>query len=277
MRPFARIVLLAPAAILLAAAAPSKSITLERRVAKKAPIVRPVVSSLFSAHPVGLGVVDGRGPDDPTVVGAQKERGKILYEWTSTGSVPVAVSGIVAQTLRAWNVSLAGDGEADVSLALKLTRFRVDEISETFGSSYRAEVAFHADVVARGGEVLLSTDAAGKNETSGVDQRASTCNQVLTAALEEALMKIVAGTPSEASRPVVAPAPPPALPPPGTIAPAELFTELMRLKTGGVADEVLVAYIKQRKLSAPLSADEILRWTNSGIPQAAIQAALESR
>lgn len=276
MRRIAKIVSLAATVILLAAAAPSKSITLERKVPKKAPVVAPVLSSLFSGRPVGLGLVDARGVDDPAVVGAQKERGKILYEWTSTGPVPAAVSAIVAQTLRAWNMSIAGNGDAaDVSLALKLTRFRVDEISQTFGSTYRAEVALHADVVARGGEVLLSTDASGRNETSGVDQRASTCNQVLTAALDEALMKIVSGGPVEASRPVVAP--PPAPPPPGTITPFGLYTDLLRLKAGGVSDDVLVAYVRQHKLSAPLSADDILRWTNAGIPQAAIQAALEAR
>jgi hypothetical protein len=274
MRPIARIVLLASAATLLAAAAPSKSITLERKIPKKAPVVRPAVSSLFSGRPVGLGVVDTRGLDDPAVVGAQKERGKILYEWTSTGSVPAAVSGIVAQTLRDWNVTVAPGPDADVSLALKLTRYRVDEISETFGSRYRAEVAFHADVLARGGEVLLSTDASGKNETTGVDQRASICNQVLTAALEEALAKIVAGGPAEAT---AAPAAAPAPPRPGTITPFSLYTDLLRLKAGGVGDDVLVAYVKQHKLTAPLSADDILRWTNAGIPQAAIQAALESR
>jgi hypothetical protein len=276
MRPIARIVLLASAAILLAAAAPSKSITLERKVPKKAPVVRPVVSALFSGRPVGLGVVDARGLDDPAVVGAQKERGKILYEWTSTGPVPDAVSAIVAQTLQAWSVTVAPGADADVSLALKLTRYRVDEISETFGSSYRAEVAFHADVVSRGGEMLLSADATGTDETSGVDQRAATCNQVLTAALEEALMKIVTGTSFGTTREVIV-APAPAPPPPGMISPAELYTDLTRLVAGGVGVDVLVAYVNQRKLSAPLSADDILRWKTAGIPQAAIQAALEAR
>ena len=281
MRRIVTIVSLAATLILLAAAAPSKSITLEWKAAKGAAPAHAAASPLFTGRSVSVGVVDVRGQDDPAVVGAQKERGKILYEWKSTGPVAPAVATIVERLLRNWNVSVAAGPDADVSLALKLTRYRVDEISQTFGSDYRADVALHADLLTRGGETLGSMDATGTSHVSGVDQRASTCNQVLTSALEEALAKVVTGTSFGATRELVVsptePAPPAAPPPPGTITPLGLYNDLLRLKAGGVSDEVLVAYVKQHKLTAPLSADEILRWTNAGIPQPAIQAALEAR
>jgi hypothetical protein len=57
------------------------------------------------------------------------------------------------------------------------------------------------------------------------------------------------------------------------IEPEALFADLVRLKSGDVADDVLVAYVEQRKLSRPLSVDEILQWKSAGIPDAAIKAA----
>ena len=55
--------------------------------------------------------------------------------------------------------------------------------------------------------------------------------------------------------------------------PEALLSDLTRLLAGGVTEEVLVAYIEQRKLSRPLTVDEILTWKNAGIPDAAIKAA----
>ena len=66
---------------------------------------------------------------------------------------------------------------------------------------------------------------------------------------------------------------PPVAAPPILIEPDALLSDLTRLLAGGVTEDVLVAYIEQRKLSRPLSVDEILQWKNAGIPDAAIKAA----
>jgi hypothetical protein len=47
------------------------------------------------------------------------------------------------------------------------------------------------------------------------------------------------------------------------------------MKSGGVADDVLAAYVKQRRLARPLTVDEILAWKNAGIPDAVIKLAVE--
>jgi hypothetical protein len=60
---------------------------------------------------------------------------------------------------------------------------------------------------------------------------------------------------------------------PGAIEPAAMLADLTRLKAGGVADDVLVGYVEQRKLARALTVDEILQWKNAGIPDAAIKAA----
>jgi hypothetical protein len=73
---------------------------------------------------------------------------------------------------------------------------------------------------------------------------------------------------------------PPAVAVPGVAAttpiliePAALLDDLTKLLSGGVTDDVVVAYIQQRRLTRPLTVDEILQWKNSGIPDAAIKAA----
>jgi hypothetical protein len=93
----------------------------------------------------------------------------------------------------------------------------------------------------------------------------------LRAALAQGLsaVKLETAVPSAAAPVVAAPASAPSI----AIEPDALLADLTRLKADGVADDVLVAYVEQRRLSRPLTVDEILSWKNAGIPDAAIKAA----
>jgi len=42
----------------------------------------------------------------------------------------------------------------------------------------------------------------------------------------------------------------------------------------GVGTDVIVAYVKSRRVSAPLSAEEIVDWKRSGIAEPVIEAAI---
>jgi hypothetical protein len=57
------------------------------------------------------------------------------------------------------------------------------------------------------------------------------------------------------------------------IEPEALLADLTRLKTAGATEESLAAYVAGKTLSRPLTVDEILRWKDAGIPDAAIKAA----
>jgi hypothetical protein len=83
-------------------------------------------------------------------------------------------------------------------------------------------------------------------------------------------VKLDATTAAPAPAPASAETTPPVR---GAIEPDALLADLTRLKGGGVADDVLLSYVEQRKLTRPLTVDEILRWKNAGIPDAAIRAA----
>ena len=88
-----------------------------------------------------------------------------------------------------------------------------------------------------------------------------------------------AGPPSSASPAAAAAAPaaaaPAASPPsaPG-LSSAELKSKLLALMQEGVGADVLVAYVKSRRVAAPLTAEEIVDWKRSGIAEPVIEAAI---
>jgi len=55
---------------------------------------------------------------------------------------------------------------------------------------------------------------------------------------------------------------------------SELKSKLIALMQEGVGSDVLVAYVKSRRVAAPLSAEEIVDWKRSGIPEPVIEAAI---
>jgi hypothetical protein len=269
------IVFAAAAAAVSAVAAASKPIDLAYKLPKKTPVVRPALPESLTAAPVRLELSDARGADDPAVVGAQRQKGTDLYLWRAQQPVVPAVAGFVEQILKGWSVAVAPT--ADTRLAIKLTRYYVNEKSEMFGSSYRAEVRLTAALEDGAGAVLWTREAGGSAERDGPDARSATCNELLSLALRDALIEALGSTPVAGSAPVApvaAVAPAAAAAAPTVVDPAALFADLTRLKAGGVEDDVLVAYVKQRKLSRPLTVDEILAWKNAGVPDAAIKAAV---
>jgi hypothetical protein len=253
-----------------AAGAASKPITLELKLPQKPAFARPEMAALLTAGPLSLVVVDARGAEDPAVVGAQRAKGEDVYAWRAVEPVVPAVTGFVTQVLHGWSVRLAP--EADFALRLGLMKYDVNERSDTFGSTYIAEVRFMVALTDRAGAVLWTGEASGDAKRSGVDARASMCNEALSLALRRALSQALSSVTLETAAPA-APAPPPPAAAPTVIEPDALLADLTRLKEGGVADDVLVAYAEQRKLSRPLTVDEILQWKNAGIPDAAIKAA----
>jgi hypothetical protein len=260
--------LIAVAAVLLASAATaaSKPITLQLKLPAKPAFPRPEMAALLTAGPLSLVVVDARGVDDPTVVGALREKGKDVYLWRVMQPIAPEVSGLVSRLLNDWSVHIAP--ESDFGLLLDLARYYVTEKSETFGSTYLAEVHLKVALTDRAGGVMWTGEASGEADRPGVDGRASMFNEALSIALRQALAQALSSVTLESAVPATAPVAAPI-----SIEPDTLLADLKRLKAGGVAEDVLVSYVEQRKLSRPLSVDEILSWKNAGIPDAAIKAA----
>ena len=260
--------LLVVAALLVATAAgaASKPITLQLKLPAKPAFPRPEMAALLTAGPVSVVVVDARGGDDPAVVGAQRAKGKDIYLWRAAQPVAPAVTGLVTQLLRGWSVQVAP--ESEFWLRFSLTTYFVNERSDTFGSTYVADVRFDVALVDRAGVVLSMAEARGDGRRPGVDGRVAMCNEALSIALRAALAQGLSSVKLESAAPAV-----PVAALHTVIEPAALLADLSRLKAGGMADDVLVGYVEQRKLSRPLTVDEILEWKNAGIPDAAIKAA----
>jgi hypothetical protein len=258
-----------------------RPITLQYKPAGRSGPPAPAMSAALTSRTLSLDVVDARNGAEPEIVGAQRAGGKLVYEWRARNPVAEAVAAAAGEVLRGWSMNLAGD--ADLSLALKLTRYDVTETALTFGSAYHAEVGLTGTLVARGGEVVWSGEALGEAKRSGADGRPGICNELLSRALEQALGRLLGSIEIEsapATGSIVTPIiePPAAAPPPPTgLTPAKLLDEIIKLQSGGVGDDVLVAFVKQQQLDAPLTADDVLLWKQKGIPEAAIAAALGTR
>lgn len=268
--------LLLVAAILFASAAaatPSKPVTLALKLPKKPVEPAPAMAPILTAAPIALVLVDARGVEFPEIVGGQRVKGEDVYVWRAVQPVAPAVAELATQVLEGWSIHVAPD--ADLSLKLALMRFYVNERSDTFGSTYIAEVHFMVSLTDRTGAVLWTGEANGESKRPGVDARASMCNEAFSFALRRALAQALSSVKLDTAPPSARQ--PSALadvvPPPIVIDPPALFDDVTRLLAGGVTQDVLVAYIEQRKLSRPLTVDEILQWKNAGIPDAAIKAA----
>lgn len=57
------------------------------------------------------------------------------------------------------------------------------------------------------------------------------------------------------------------------LSPADLKAKIVEMKSSGVSPDVLLAYVKGQRLTRKMTAEEIIDWTKSGIPDAVIEAA----
>jgi hypothetical protein len=73
--------------------------------------------------------------------------------------------------------------------------------------------------------------------------------------------------PVRATNPVVPPAAPP-------VTPAALLTELVKLQKQGFDTDLLIDYVNKKTVSPALSADDMVKWKQAGMPPEVIKAAL---
>ena len=255
-----------------ALAAPSRPIALARAPGKDVNAAAKGIAAAWDGRTLGVGVSDARSGEDPSVVGAQQLKDKLLYQWKAEQPVEDGVRKMAEETLKSWGVAVSADSFTRLELAIKTVY--VDEVPETFGSSYRAEVELMGRVAESDTAGSTSRVVRGTGKRSGPDKRAKLCNEALTLALEDALAQLL-----------TAPAPATAAPTAAVVdatdanavTPKAMLKELMRLKEAGVGDQILLNYVRQRKLASPLSVDDILHWKVSGLPESVIQAAQEAK
>ncbi len=75
------------------------------------------------------------------------------------------------------------------------------------------------------------------------------------------------------SSPQPPPAAPSASPAPAAVTVAELKGKVLEMMREKVAPDVVLAYVRGQRLSRKMTAEEIIDWTRSGVPDAVIEAA----
>jgi hypothetical protein len=116
---------------------------------------------------------------------------------------------------------------------------------------------------------LWNGNAFGEARRYGEDESAANCNEVLSDAIKDSLVRLLSQPELQARW---APAIPGAATSDASAAPAQILEALLRLKAGGMSDDTIIAFAKKQKLSSPLTTADILQWKEMGIPEAAIQA-----
>jgi len=228
-------------------------------------------------RPVRLSVVDGRSGTDLTVIGEISDHAdKVFPIQISNDPIPWA-NEVLKKEAAASGLRVSPD--APLSLTGKLTQLRLVASTKAFGSTYSAQIQMAFTLADSRGRTLWTGTTEGDATRYGKERSGENANEVLNDALREAYTNAfedsglqgawTGGKPvasSSSSAPVAAPA--------AAISPSEMLADLVKLKKQGFTTDLLLNYVDQKTLTKPLSADDLVRWKNAGMPEEVIKAAL---
>ena len=228
-------------------------------------------------RPVRLSVVDGRSGTDLTVIGEISDHAdKVFPIQISNDPIPWA-NEVLKKEAAASGLRVSPD--APLSLTGKLTQLRLVASTKAFGSTYSAQIQMAFTLADSRGRTLWTGTTEGDATRYGKERSGENANEVLNDALREAYTNAfedsglqgawTGGKPvasSSSSAPVAAPA--------AAISPSEMLADLVKLKKQGFTTDLLLNYVDQKTLTKPLSADDLVKWKNAGMPEEVIKAAL---
>jgi len=231
-------------------------------------------------RPVALELVDARETDDPARIGTRTDDDDELYTLTATNDVTAWVEAAVHQNLQNWGIRLASD--ADRVLRVELVRFSVDETNQAVGAMYSGNVRLRFLLQSSSGApVGAAVIGSGEATRYGKKFSADNANEVLSDALIDAVADAV-DSPAihdawrddapDASTAATNESDGPAV---RAMSPDALLREVRSLLARGIAEDIIVEYVRGRALTAPLGAEEILVWNEAGVPEAILRAAVK--
>lgn len=230
----------------------------------------PTLPAGIATHPLRVTFVDGRPPAEAASVGTGTDDDDQTFPWTTSSPVLAHARAVFDRTVIGWGVGL--EEGAELSLEIRLTRFFVTEKDQAVGSSYTGEVNASYILKDSTGSVLADGSASGDARRYGRKRSEENCNEVLSDALKEAYANLLnlpglhdAWTGQRKSPEATAAA----------ITPESLLAELLALKEKGFSVELLVQYVANQILTAPLSARDIMAWGGAGVPEPVITEAMK--
>jgi uncharacterized lipoprotein YajG len=233
----------------------------------------------MSDRAVRLSVVDGRSGGDPAVIGEISDHADKLFPVRASNDAIAWASDVLTKEATAWGLKTSPD--APLSLTGKLTQLRLVGSTKAFGSTYNAQIQMTFTLADSRGRTLWESPIEGSANRYGKERSADNANEVLSSAIEEVYANAfndagLQGAWAGKGKPVAttsAPAAAAAADSP-SVSPPVLLADLVKLKKQGFTTDLLVDYVNQKTLTRALSADDLVKWKDAGMPQEVIKAAM---
>ena len=227
-------------------------------------------------RPVRLSVVDGRTGADPTVIGEISDHADKVFPLLISNDPIAWANEVLKKEAAASGIKVTPD--APLSLTGKLTQLRLVASTKALGSTYNAQIQVAFTLADSRGRTLWTGSTEGGATQYGKERSGENANEVLNDALREAYTNAfedsglqgawVGGKPIASSG---SSAPASAGP---AVTPSEMLADLVKLKKQGFTTDLLVDYVNKKTLTKALSADDLVKWKNAGMPEEVIKAAL---
>jgi hypothetical protein len=258
--------------------------------------LRPVPQAIFqgqstadanmAARPVKLVLEDGRSGPDPAVIGQTQDHTDQFFPLRTSSNVLAWTNDALQKATGAWGIKTA-DG-APLVLAGRIVRFTLNESTKAVGAMYNAEIQISFTLKNAKGGVLWESNASGDAGRFGKSRSEENANEVLVDSIKQAYSEMfanpglqeawagktqphAAGSSSSSSSSASSASSAPSAPP---MTPSALLSELVKLKKQGFDTDLLLDYVNKHTLTTALSADDMVKWKQAGMPPEVIKAAL---
>ncbi len=226
---------------------------------------------------VALRVVDGRRGHEPSWVGTRTDDDDRPHELHATADIVRFVAESLTRLAHDWGLNVSP--EATRVLEITLMSFQVLETNQAVGATFTAESRLGLAFLDAAGRRLWNGSASGDATRYGRAGSNANCNEVLSDALLEAfadglgqrgLQEAWSGRGTAPAEGAVA-ASSGAL---QALTPDQLLDQLATLLDRGFQTATLLEFVQGKALTEALSADDLARWKERGVPEEVIRAAL---
>ncbi|MEM7481563.1 MAG: YajG family lipoprotein [Acidobacteriota bacterium] len=237
-----------------------------------------VPASAMRDASVGVIVSDDRGGDG-SIIGSRTDDDDRRFDLKATNDLAGHIEAAFEKQARDWGYSVAsGPADADIVLVAKTTQFGVDETNQAVGASYEAQVTLEVELRDRSGKSLWSSSVFGDASRYGKKFSADNANEVLSDALAEAFAEALndsalrdawigkAGTSSSGDATAAKATAP--------MTPEKALSEVKSLMDNDMDEATVVDYLRARRLTRALGADDLGAWKEAGVPESVIRVAM---
>jgi hypothetical protein len=240
----------------------------------------PALGAAMTAKAVKLVIEDGRTGPDPAILGQTQDHTDQFFPLRTSSNVLAWTTDSVQKAVAVWGIKTADS--APLVLTGRIVQFALNESTKAVGAMYGAEIQISFTLKNAKGGVLWESNHGGDSHRFGKSRSEENANEVLVEAIKQACSELFGdaglqeawdgkATPHAAGAAAPAASMAPVAPP---MTPSALLAELVKLKKQGFDTDLLLDYVNKHSLTAALSADDMVKWKQAGMPPEVIKAAL---